>query len=367
MSDSTTDASDTSDVEIVESQILPAPTASQDCKGTYGGRAKGPRFAFVSCKLVGWPAAGKDYDAWSARTEHKSSQILSQNGFLLDISDLDIQFCFKTTTRFPTSVAWAGPAATLRFTTPNNTVLHTQELAENNTPVEHPIVGYAPSANAEGRITIDTDEGGWRCSVVFLYAAPPKVVPVVEGLGAVLAADEAGKNFTFRCMGGETVKVHKVVLCAHSEYYKRTVDNPLWEMTHDEDSAGAWRLIVASMYETKPLAADLPYVAEALRIADRDDFPRFQVQGWGLLKAMDKDNALGFLEAAWIYQQNGKGGKEPAKRVKACFAVIKSVLASGPPSAWVIEYAALLSRDADLAAFADGALQSKQRKRAKAA
>ena len=360
----------------------------QDFKGTPNGTAFGTRTQLKKCVIglgLGMVAAAledMDYDTYRQQNEAggggktDSRMVLSTNGYMLMAKWLPLDFVFvqvnphKADYVYPSVVAWNGPEAKLDLLDSDGKVVHSQRLGKYKTNLKkHKIEGYDASVPFS-TMRIRISQGDARCRVRFVYQPPTgaaagggkmvvmKRMPkhlVMKSMASDMDADESGKDVTIECADGQTIKVHKVLLCLYSpQFYGAKFKQERWDpiVAQKEDKKEAWELIVGSMYDV-PIPTWSPHIDEAMHIAYRDMFPKFAAMAWTHgVKAIDKESVLSMLQTGWLYRQNGEGGGDAEQCVNKCLDfVFGNLTALG--SAFVVEYGKRLEADDDMAAYAD--------------
>ena len=332
----------------------------QDAAGKSMGPMKGTHTVFLSCEVT------IDYDNVSMY-EHDSvhSNIMTEAGFKLpNESDIRVDFEFTQNVHYkwPTVVSWRGPAAVLEFVEQFNGVVSSKTLPSSL--LEMTEINIQAKKKEFDTMHIRVSEGCATCAVAFSYIRP-KQVKKLESLGADLEADEEHKDITIHCAGGETVKVHKLLLQVYSRTFAGRFNEPRWnaEVMEQGDSKGAWELIVSSLYGHDDADFNSPHMGEALQIANRHEFKKFASRGWGrAMKAIDEESVLQLLALSWPMLESNSDAKDC---VDKCLEFFVPKMAS-MGAKWFMAYAAFLQDNADFSDYVAGfETEKKGRKRSR--
>jgi hypothetical protein len=217
----------------------------QDAAGKSMGPMKGTQTLFLRCEVM------IDYSNFSMyENDSVHRNIMTDAGFKLpNESEIRVDFEFSQNVHYkwPTVVSWRGPAAVLQFEDNVHNVVFSKELPSSL--LEMTEIGIQAKKKEFENMHILVYEGCATCAVAFSYIRP-KQVKKLESLGADLEADEEHKDITIHCAGGETVKVHKLLLQVYSRTFACRFNEPRWnaEVMEQGESKGAWNLIVSSLY-----------------------------------------------------------------------------------------------------------------------
>ena len=358
--------SDDDEVVIVEPKF--EAKVWQDWKGKLFGHAKGVSTVFRGCVLTSDETV--KFDTIKRDMPGITSAEIMFNGGYQVLNKVPIAFIFGQENgrwKFPTNVAWHGPAAVLDFISAEGVIEHTVALEDSPYRFFDNVVNASDCKDCK-KIRVRVMEGADICSIVFSYMqlrAPKKL----SGLAGDMYEDECRKDVTIECSGGETVKVHKLVLQMYSSTCAARFATASWgsRVLQTEDSKGAWDLLVGSLYGSDEAGFGSTFMSEAMRIAYRDGFDAFVERGFGLaLKVIDDGSVLSLLALAWPMRSGSEKAQLCVDKSVELFA--PNMTGKGPE--WLLEYAAFLEANEEFRAyildFKPTALDKSSRKRGRA-